>query len=676
MIAAPGREGADWLAEQAGHLGLALVNNAVDIGVRVECPAPIMEPLTDPLYEAKLIYHTRSFGDQVRTFCMNPYGEVSTESYGDVITVNGHSYAEEKTAYTNFAVLVSTRFTEPFRDPLAYGRSIAKLANLLGDGILVQRFTDLKAGRRSTPERIAQSIIEPTLACATPGDLSAVLPYRHMTDLIEFIETMDRLVPGLAGPNTLMYGVEVKFYSSRISVGRTLETQVPGLYAVGDGAGITRGLAQSSASGVDRGEGDSGRDWRRSVALGCELPQVLPLHRRFPGTAALGSLTIAQLPTPVERIEASGGGDAATIADGIGELWVKRDDITAPEYGGNKVRKLEFLLARALQQGARSIITFGALGSNHVLATSVHGRALGLDVHAVLTPQARTAYLASNLASDLAVGAVLHPAPSFEAAPRVAVGIRAQLRDRDGVDPFVIPFGGTCPESDAAYVNAACELAEQVSRGAAPRARPRLRAARLGGNLGRPCRGLRGRRPEDPGRCGTRGPGAGRQRDLPARDRRRRRRRTARARRDLPRAHARGPRPRGPPRVLRRGLCGADRRVPRGSGSGSPRRRAHLETTYTGKALAALRADAAAGRLAGKTVVFWNTYNSRPLPARRDGAGQSRVPRPDLRACRSTSLLSASTAARPARAPRPRSPRRSRARCRLRSGATRRSRRR
>ncbi len=200
VIAAPGREGAEWLAEQAGHLGLSLVNNAVDIGVRVECPAPIMEPLTDHLYEAKLIYHTRAFGDQVRTFCMNPYGEVSTESYGDVITVNGHSYAEARTAYTNFAILVSTRFTEPFRDPLAYGRSIAKLANLLADGILVQRFTDLKAGRRSTPERIAQSIIEPTLSCATPGDLSAVLPYRHMTDLIEFIETMDRLAPASPVP--------------------------------------------------------------------------------------------------------------------------------------------------------------------------------------------------------------------------------------------------------------------------------------------------------------------------------------------------------------------------------------------------------------------------------------------------------------------------------------------
>ena len=149
------------------------MNNAVDIGVRVECPAPVMERLTDALYEAKLVYHTKSFGDTVRTFCMNPYGEVTTESYGDVVTVNGHSYAEAKTPYTNFAVLVSTRFTEPFRDPIAYGRSIAKLANLLGDGILVQRLEDLKAGRRSTPERISQSLAEPTLANATPGDLAA-----------------------------------------------------------------------------------------------------------------------------------------------------------------------------------------------------------------------------------------------------------------------------------------------------------------------------------------------------------------------------------------------------------------------------------------------------------------------------------------------------------------------
>jgi len=250
VIAAPGREGADWLAEQAHALGLPLKNNAVDIGVRVECPAPIMERLTDALYEAKLVYHTKSFGDSVRTFCMNPRGEVTTESYGDVVTVNGHSYAEANTGYTNFAVLVSTRFTQPFNDPLTYGRSIAKLANLLGNGILVQRFADLKAGRRSTPERIAQSLAEPTLAHATPGDLSAVLPYRHLTDIIEFLEAMEALAPGISGPSTLLYGVEVKFYSSRLEVSESLETAIEGLYAIGDGAGITRGLVQSSASGV------------------------------------------------------------------------------------------------------------------------------------------------------------------------------------------------------------------------------------------------------------------------------------------------------------------------------------------------------------------------------------------------------------------------------------------
>ena len=250
VIAAPGREGADWLADQAHALKLPLTNNAVDIGVRVECPAPIMERLTDALYEAKLVYHTKAFGDTVRTFCMNPHGEVTTESYGDVVTVNGHSYAEAKTGYTNFAVLVSTRFTQPFNDPLTYGRSIAKLANLLGDGILVQRLVDLKAGRRSTPERIAQSLAEPTLAHATPGDLSAVLPYRHLTDIIEFLEAMEALAPGIAGPSTLLYGVEVKFYSSRLEVSPELETGIAGLYAIGDGAGITRGLIQSSASGV------------------------------------------------------------------------------------------------------------------------------------------------------------------------------------------------------------------------------------------------------------------------------------------------------------------------------------------------------------------------------------------------------------------------------------------
>lgn len=250
VILAPGRDGADWLAGQAKALGLGLASNAVDIGVRVEVPAPVLEPLTEPLYEAKLIYYSKRFGDQVRTFCMNPYGEVTTESYGDIVTVNGHSYAEERTAYTNFAVLVSQSFTHPFHDPIAYGQSIARLANLLGGGILVQRLGDLRAGRRSTAKRIAQSVVEPTMPSATPGDLSFVLPYRHLADILEFLEAMDRLVPGVAGDGTLLYGVEVKFYSSRLELGSDLQTQVAGLYAIGDGAGVTRGLLQSSASGI------------------------------------------------------------------------------------------------------------------------------------------------------------------------------------------------------------------------------------------------------------------------------------------------------------------------------------------------------------------------------------------------------------------------------------------
>jgi uncharacterized FAD-dependent dehydrogenase len=250
VIAAPGREGADWLAAQARGLGLGLVNNAVDIGVRVEVPAAVMEPLTDPLYEAKLLYHSKQFGDRVRTFCMNPYGEVTTESYGGIITVNGHSNSNSRTDKTNFAVLVSISFTEPFDDPITYGESVAQLANLLGEGIIVQRFGDLKAGRRSTPSRMAQSIIEPSLPSATPGDLAFVLPYRHLADILEFLEALDKLVPGVAAPSTLLYGVEVKFYSSRVEVGPDLQTKIAGLYAVGDGAGITRGLVQSSASGV------------------------------------------------------------------------------------------------------------------------------------------------------------------------------------------------------------------------------------------------------------------------------------------------------------------------------------------------------------------------------------------------------------------------------------------
>ncbi|MBS3956880.1 MAG: FAD-dependent oxidoreductase [Clostridiales bacterium] len=250
VIAAPGREGADWLTRQAALLGIGRANNAVDIGVRVEVPATVMEPLTDHLYEAKLTYRSRSFGDKVRTFCMNPYGEVTAESYGDVITVNGHSYADDKTDRTNFAVLVSQAFTYPFREPTTYGRSIARLANLLGEGILVQRLGDLMAGRRSTPERIAESTVMPTMATATPGDLSNVVPYRHLTGILEFLEALDVLAPGVNAPGTLLYGIEVKFYSSKLEVGPDLQTSITGLYAIGDGAGVTRGLIQSSASGV------------------------------------------------------------------------------------------------------------------------------------------------------------------------------------------------------------------------------------------------------------------------------------------------------------------------------------------------------------------------------------------------------------------------------------------
>ncbi len=250
VIAAPGRDGADWLSAQARRLGLTLANNAVDIGVRVEVPATVMESLTREFYEAKLIRRSALFGDQVRTFCMNPYGEVTTESYGSIVTVNGHSYADERTANTNFAILVSQRFTEPFREPITYGTSIARLANLLGEGILVQRLGDLRCGQRSTPERMEGSAVVPTLPSATPGDLSSVLPYRHLTDILDFLQALDVLASGVADDATLLYGVEVKFYSSRLAVSAGLETAIEGLFAVGDGAGITRGLVQASASGL------------------------------------------------------------------------------------------------------------------------------------------------------------------------------------------------------------------------------------------------------------------------------------------------------------------------------------------------------------------------------------------------------------------------------------------
>ena len=251
VIAAPGRAGARWLAAEATRLGLSKHANQVDLGVRVEVPAPVMEPLTDELYEAKLVYRSKQFEDRVRTFCVNPYGEVTKERYHDHIeTVNGHSYADRRTTNTNFALLVSTTFTEPFKEPIAYGEYIARLANLLGEGIIVQRLGDLMRGHRSTAARMARSTVRPTLTDATPGDLSFVLPYRYISDILEMLAAMDKIAPGVNSRNTLLYGVEVKFYSQRLKLTSGLETDLANLYAVGDGAGITRGLIQASAAGV------------------------------------------------------------------------------------------------------------------------------------------------------------------------------------------------------------------------------------------------------------------------------------------------------------------------------------------------------------------------------------------------------------------------------------------
>ncbi len=250
VVAAPGRENAEWLSNEAKRLKIGMKVNPVDIGVRVECPAVITKELTDNIYESKLVYQTPTFDDRVRTFCMSPYGQVVNENNQGLITVNGHSHAEIKTENTNFALLVSKNFTEPFHEPITYGKNIARLANLLGGGVLVQRLGDLLAGRRSTPKRIARGIVRPTLPEATPGDLSLVLPYRHLTSIIEMLQALDQLAPGLYSRDTLLYGVEVKFYSSRLDVDKNLETGIRNLFVGGDGAGITRGLMQASVSGV------------------------------------------------------------------------------------------------------------------------------------------------------------------------------------------------------------------------------------------------------------------------------------------------------------------------------------------------------------------------------------------------------------------------------------------
>jgi uncharacterized protein len=253
VILAPGREGADWLHHEANRLKLTTKNNPIDIGVRVELPYAVMQELTDVLYEVKLEYMSRSFNDRIRTFCMCPSGEVIMESTGGtdpVVTANAHSYAGQKSDNTNFALLVSTDFTKPFHEPIAYGKYIAKLPNLLGGGVLVQRFGDLLEGRRSTPQRMEKGKVKPTLRSAAPGDLSFALPFRHLTGIIEMMMAMDKMIPGVASEDTLLYGIEVKFYSFRPQLSSVLETEVHNMFAVGDGTGVSRGLVQASASGL------------------------------------------------------------------------------------------------------------------------------------------------------------------------------------------------------------------------------------------------------------------------------------------------------------------------------------------------------------------------------------------------------------------------------------------
>jgi len=250
LVLAPGREGSKWLEEEARRLKLTQLKNPVDVGVRVELPASIMEPLTKATYEPKLVFYSKKFDDRVRTFCVNPYGEVVKEYLKGIWTVNGHSYTDRRTNNTNFALLVSTYFTEPFDEPISYGRYIAQLANFIGKGVIVQRLGDLHAGRRSTHERIAKGIVKPSLADATPGDLSFALPYRYLCDILEMLAALDKIAPGVNSRHTLLYGVEVKFYSMQLKLTNNLETEIPNIFAAGDGPGVSRGLIQASASGV------------------------------------------------------------------------------------------------------------------------------------------------------------------------------------------------------------------------------------------------------------------------------------------------------------------------------------------------------------------------------------------------------------------------------------------
>lgn len=250
-IVSVGRSGSKWMETVCNELGVATRSNRVDIGVRVEIPHEIFAHLTDELYESKIIYRTEKFQDLVRTFCMNPHGAVVNENTNGIVTVNGHSYEDPKmhTDNTNFALLVSKHFSHPFKDSNGYGESIARLSNMLGGGVIIQRFGDLVRGQRSTESRIKEGFVIPTLS-ATPGDLSLVIPKRILDGIIEMIYALDKIAPGTANDDTLLYGVEVKFYNMEVDLDNNLETKHKGLYVIGDGSGVTHSLSHASSSGV------------------------------------------------------------------------------------------------------------------------------------------------------------------------------------------------------------------------------------------------------------------------------------------------------------------------------------------------------------------------------------------------------------------------------------------
>ncbi|MGN1343095.1 MAG: NAD(P)/FAD-dependent oxidoreductase, partial [Traorella sp.] len=250
-IISTGRSGSKWMQSICDHLDIETKSNRVDIGVRVELPSDVFAHLTDELYESKIVYRTKKYQDKVRTFCMNPKGVVVNENTNGIVTVNGHSYNDPKryTNNTNFALLVSNHFTEPFKSSNEYGESIARLSNMLGGGVIVQRFGDLIRGQRSTQHRIENTFLTPTLA-ATPGDLALVIPKRQLDDIIEMIYALDKIAPGTASDDTLLYGVEVKFYNMQVDIDHHLETKHPGLYVIGDCSGVTHSLSHASASGV------------------------------------------------------------------------------------------------------------------------------------------------------------------------------------------------------------------------------------------------------------------------------------------------------------------------------------------------------------------------------------------------------------------------------------------